>query len=601
LELQELSEVLNERKTRVEANIGIWREWQRVVTLQAETEHQGVVMSQLAILADIGQVKVILNRLWLNALQLMYGRNFAVAQQMLASYSWFKSIVPLYFADKITTQDQADFLKSILDEAREKENEIIAHFNLLSSIAGLRLFAEGEGEGGGESEGEDHDGKDEDPGNDNFPKSSGDVIDIGSRMDPGTGREYDYQIENLNGSAMVVLKINKGVCKYDDAGNGTVQITAEGKGFVEQDADHNPTEKADLPSGPELQKVIDHDLQTAGFNFSATLPCGPRPDGGQDLKNDTDKLGKMIDHAQSQAKDDSEKKGLQTMKAELKKFQDYQDLLNNVVHDKTSWISHAQEVAQSGIKNLSKSLPVTPATLTPPLIDSGHILDQLNKIRNSMWNFALSAGMAISNALTDFIENQVNQAPASLQHAAKDAFRAAKEHTKPGSIAKPGYPAITPAIRQVILNKAKALRDGAKIIKYSQANRLGPDSYDCSGFVTSMYAAAGLGFGNPSVKQIFALAGLNGPFREISVNEAQPGDLVAWKETEGENTYDHVAVFDGVQTVHTKHGDATGPAVISTSKTAYEEGRNTIQEILIKYMMGDPNNPIYHILQWAKK
>jgi cell wall-associated NlpC family hydrolase len=154
---------------------------------------------------------------------------------------------------------------------------------------------------------------------------------------------------------------------------------------------------------------------------------------------------------------------------------------------------------------------------------------------------------------------------------------------------------MTLVIRDKILEKAKELRDGSKILKYSQTNRLGPDSYDCSGFVTSMYAAAGLPFGNPNTAGILALARKGCPFKEVTPDEAEPGDLIVWMKGEGDNTYDHVAIYDGEQTVKGVKDDA----VISTSSTASKENRNTIQEILIKYMLGkNKNNPI-HVLKWS--
>ncbi|MGB3412538.1 MAG: NlpC/P60 family protein [Microthrixaceae bacterium] len=58
---------------------------------------------------------------------------------------------------------------------------------------------------------------------------------------------------------------------------------------------------------------------------------------------------------------------------------------------------------------------------------------------------------------------------------------------------------------------------------YSTADRLGPDSYDCSGLVWRSYAEAGIDIG-ANVSSSIVLPG--GPRVEIAMNQVRPGDIV---------------------------------------------------------------------------
>jgi NlpC/P60 family len=608
--LHDLKESIDARKVQAEANLDIWRQWQMEVAFQAEISHQGELIDELTLYNDIGQVKIIFNRLWLDTLHKIYERDYPAARQMLAGYAWFKSIVPLYFADKLTTQDQKDFLTDILNEAEEKGIELTSQYNLLNSIRSWHVFAEEEGGGdhegheGGESEDRDHDGGDDDSDKGDFPKSPQEALGQAAGLDPGTNKKF--YLQDADGKPIAVLDVSKEVCKYDEAGNGTAKITFEGSGFIERDPEHNNINKVEMSSGPELQKGIDGGISiqiqshTSGWS---TVPCGPIPsNGGPDIKGQSDQFGHMIDHAQSQAKKEEDKQGLRDLKNALQEFERYQNQLNQAVQNRIDHIDHKQTAAHSSAAGLKSGLPPPPPSKQPPPVKPSQILDQLNQIRQSMWNGILSIGGTLSKALGDFIQNQGDHAPPALQGPARgvlDAAHGGQHPSKP--LPKITYDPMTPDIRKAILKNAKAIRDGAKIIKYSKVNRTGPDSYDCSGFVSSMYAAAGLPFGTPVVADLLKLAGPNGPFKEISLSDAKPGDLIVWKKGEGKNTYDHVAIYDGDQTV--KHEE--GPAVISTSDTAAAKGRNAIQEILIKYMMAkkhEPPPPIFiHVFNWKNE
>jgi cell wall-associated NlpC family hydrolase len=605
-ELHQLNKIVTLRKDQVEENLQIWREWQMGVALQAELDHQGVIADRLSVFQDIGQVRGLLHRLWLNALQSLYARDFKKSRQVLRGYNWFKSAIPLYFSDKISTKDQADFFKEVLKEAEEKEKEMAAQYSLLTTPSSWRILAE-EGSGGfegseregGDFEGNEHEDTSAESDRDGFSTKSKEVIDFANNLHPGS--DGVYRIERMNGESYAVaeFKVHKDVCKYDEAGNGTAKFTAEGKGFIKYGQDRNPVDKVDLPAGPELQHAIDRGTTVGPFNYEGSSPCDPKIEKeNKEYRDKWDHLDKMVSDAKSQAKNEEDKKGLENVQNALNEFQNFQSQFDLAIQNKVKWIRHAQNTAVETIRGLTKSLPSAPSPKIPSPVDRQRILEQLETIRQSIWNTALSTGRSISHALGDFIQNQVEKAPPQLQGAIKEVTDAAQQHsTPPKPIASPKYTPMTSGIRSSILKGAKALRDGSKIIKYSQINRLGPDSYDCSGFVTSMYAAAGMPIGFPNVEGIIALANSNGPFREVTLQEAEPGDLVIWKKSEGKNTYNHVAIFDGEQTVNGE----TGPAVISTSSSASKAGNNTIQEILIKYMMGDRKHPVFHIFQWKKK
>ncbi len=599
--LHELKETLDERKVQVEDNLAVWRQWQMAVALQAEISHQGQLIDQLAVYNDIGQVKVIFNRLWLDTLHKIYERDFPAARQMLAGYAWFKSIVPLYFADKLTTQDQTDFLTDILNEAQEKQTELLAQYDLLSSVRCWRVFAEEEG--GGSDREEDHEEKDDSNGDD-FPKSSGNALGdqaLGQAADLDPGTKGKVFIQNAEGTDVAVFSISKSVCKYDEAGNGTAKITAVGSGFIEHDAQNNTVGKIEMPSGPELQRAIDRDLEPFTYTGWGSVPCGPSGNGTPGIKDQSDKFGKMIDHAQSQAKKEEDKKGLAELKKAQQEFDDYQTHLSQVIQDKIEGVGHQQKIAQNNSIGLKNSLPSPPSVKLPPAVNLSQILTQLTQIRQTMWNWALSSGSRLSHTLGDFIQNQADHAPVPLQDPIKGVLDAVHGDAHPSRpLPKITFAPMTPTIRQAILNRAKAIRDGTKIIKYSKVmtKRTGPDSYDCSGFASSMYAAAGLSFGSPNdVKNILKLAGPNGPFKEISISNAEPGDLIIWIKGEGKNTDDHVAIYDGVQTVH----HISAPAVINTSDSASKKGLTAIREELINLIMGDKANPVIHVFTWKNK
>ncbi len=99
--------------------------------------------------------------------------------------------------------------------------------------------------------------------------------------------------------------------------------------------------------------------------------------------------------------------------------------------------------------------------------------------------------------------------------------------------------------RDAILEFArKALDRKVRYVSDDTPARLGPDSYDCSGFVGKAYEAAGLGYttyggGIPNVE---ALLQDTEVFERIDLDQARPGDLVVHLGVQGERA-NHIGIF----------------------------------------------------------
>ena len=127
---------------------------------------------------------------------------------------------------------------------------------------------------------------------------------------------------------------------------------------------------------------------------------------------------------------------------------------------------------------------------------------------------------------------------------------------------------MTPERRKQIIEKAKLLADPGQKIRYSQEQdkRKGPDSFDCSGFVQTMYHAADLDYPDTT-----AAGFQHSPFFEpVSLSDAQPGDVIQWLKADGAK-YDHVGVISRIDFDGTVYVIAAGSG-----------GRNHLSEL-------DPN------------
>jgi cell wall-associated NlpC family hydrolase len=120
-------------------------------------------------------------------------------------------------------------------------------------------------------------------------------------------------------------------------------------------------------------------------------------------------------------------------------------------------------------------------------------------------------------------------------------------------------------------------------VRYSQdlLLRTGPTTFDCSGFVATLFKKAGLeytadGGGAPSVGYLVrSLRNPDSPFIEVTPTEARPGDLVVHEKANKANS-DHVGVFAGWDGQHALEYSATirgGDAYVGTAK---EDAKNSI-------------------------
>ncbi len=101
---------------------------------------------------------------------------------------------------------------------------------------------------------------------------------------------------------------------------------------------------------------------------------------------------------------------------------------------------------------------------------------------------------------------------------------------------------LTSAIRTAIVASLRSMINPGTKIRYSQEERLGPSSFDCSGLVYYQYQTAGIDSKNMAVAELAASA----KFREISPDQAKPGDLIIHLKADDRTTKsDHIGIYTG--------------------------------------------------------
>ncbi len=140
---------------------------------------------------------------------------------------------------------------------------------------------------------------------------------------------------------------------------------------------------------------------------------------------------------------------------------------------------------------------------------------------------------------------------------------------------------------------------GKKSITYSQVHRTGPNSYDCSGFVSEVYKMGGASFKkygieHPAVTRstgggIWALRLNHWPFNEVLFDQAKEGDIIVWLQKEG-SRYDHVGIYSGVQDIHGR----SQPAVIYASS-----GHNSLVQGSVEGLTTNLQAKQIHVLTFA--
>ncbi|MGK5089293.1 NlpC/P60 family protein [Bdellovibrionota bacterium FG-2] len=121
---------------------------------------------------------------------------------------------------------------------------------------------------------------------------------------------------------------------------------------------------------------------------------------------------------------------------------------------------------------------------------------------------------------------------------------------------------LTSAIRTAIVASLRSMTDPGTKIRYSQDERLGPSSFDCSGLVYYQYQTAGIDSKNMTVAELAA----SDKFREISLEQAKAGDLIVHlKADDHTTTSNHIGIYTGTD-------DAGNPLEISaTTRKGFAE------------------------------
>ena len=83
----------------------------------------------------------------------------------------------------------------------------------------------------------------------------------------------------------------------------------------------------------------------------------------------------------------------------------------------------------------------------------------------------------------------------------------------------------------------------------------GPKGYDCSGFTTAAFAAAGKSLPRTSSAQYGAAK------QYVSLNNLQPGDLVFWSNNGSQSGVYHVAVYIGNGQIAHARNPSTGISI----------------------------------------
>ena len=152
--------------------------------------------------------------------------------------------------------------------------------------------------------------------------------------------------------------------------------------------------------------------------------------------------------------------------------------------------------------------------------------------------------------------------------------------------------------RDAILEFArKALDRKIRYVSDDTPARLGPDSYDCSGFVGKAYEAAGLGYTTYSggIPNVEALLQYTEVFERIDLDQARPGDLVV--HVKGERVrLNHIGIFTRNESgtvfeisALTRNNDATEPI-------DHPAFRTSVVEHPVQWIGNDPM-----ILRWKIK
>ncbi len=123
--IHDLEDDFNKRKSKVDENLEVHRQWQFEIAAEAAATYKYAVMGNLEVIKSLGQIKNTLSLLSLKFSLVMKHKNESEAQKILNAYSWLKSAFPFYFSDKITTQSQYDLFHQIISDSEFEQHEMI--------------------------------------------------------------------------------------------------------------------------------------------------------------------------------------------------------------------------------------------------------------------------------------------------------------------------------------------------------------------------------------------------------------------------------------------------------------------------------------------
>lgn len=546
-ELAELEASLTPRKTEVDQNLELWKQWQVDAALNADADRAQKLLDELQIKNFLDQAGQLFQMVWIQFYMDLSMSNKQDAEDHLTGHVWLRSVLPLFFADKLATESFRTSFVSLLNSEEAKETEMAADLAKVkvvhkTSQSSSMSFEEAGEEGGGE-------GREEEP---NDGPSIDKIKQQANEMKPGSYAEGDYErpfnVDGEKGEAHVTTEIDKSVCVYDpDKGTGETTVTIDGKGFVRYEG-NLPKETVNNPSGPELQHSIDGDNReriNPLYHETWKEPCDPGDTkSAGDIDRANQKLKDMIDRAREHTHNNQDKHDLDQFKGEVQKYDNFKGIYGDAINGSLGKASGNQTAAVQHISGISKKLKTKPKNQKPLQQGTASGVSKLATIWNAIWSLVGSSNDQALNDLGNFLEGVAGGMMGQTRAGANATLGMLDRmgHKPPNHRTVPRVP-MTDDIRQRILGKARELA-ARNDIRYSHGPRTGPNSYDCSGFVWDMYRQAGLFYGNGGPTSAAGITTDSNFERIGDVRDAQPGDVVVHIGDKDEAESDHAGIVD---------------------------------------------------------
>lgn len=363
-----------------------------------------------------------------------------------------------------------------------------------------------------------------------------------TKIDHSTGRGDDSHEPNKKDSA--TLPRETAIVKFHTDGPINPNLLGTHIFEVARVQEGKVVEKVQLKVEDQLKETVKKEIDNQvdeTFNYNARYESTERRTKplNSTLERETEDLRKLLENANIQAKEEQQKKELQALEQATKAFQELQMNYAKVVESMAFDLSALEEKTENAADDRRKNIQVSPSNVqVPPSFENG-ALQVLKKISMSILSFIVgdSGENQTGMAFKRFFDGLRKKSPKRSDPYVNSALQTS------GLIPKKELNPIEPA-REKVMSISRAFIAPNVNIQYSQDSkkRIGPRSFDCSGFVSYIYNKAGLELskangGVPTVRDIIAKDGM---FHEIDEEDAKIGDLIV--HTGKSN---HVGIYSG--------------------------------------------------------